>query len=251
MKNKYFLIKVSGIVFLILVVVLYFLLYFLPSIKEISKYKRQLKDKNLQVTDFVKMENSFTFSNEQERNDFNLLERKLTERTPQVRSREDFISLFTRVSDYVQSLAKKDGIFNLVITSDAKEIKVKTGSLATDKKSLEDLLSYSSQRLSVLRRKLEMEERNSQLMEHTTKAPDIGDNIAKLVPGVKYHTMWLSFTGELRNVLQLINHLPWSRYYLCEDQVIISQGDFLPYCIISLRIYYKDLRTDNNNRTNL
>jgi predicted Holliday junction resolvase-like endonuclease len=249
MKNKYFFIKVFGIVFLIMVVILYLLLYFLPSIKEISRYKRQLKDRNLKVADFVKMENAFTFSNEHERSQFKQLEQKLAGRVPEVRSREDFISLFTKVSDYVQNLAKKDGIFNLVITSDSKEIKVKTGSLASDKKSLDDLLSYSSQRLSILRRKMEMEERNSQLMEHTTKPLDIGDNIAKLVKGVKYQTVWLSFTGQLKNVLNLINHLPWSQYYLSVDKVIVSQGDFLPYCIISLRIYYVDFRPNNDKGT--
>ncbi len=240
MKNKYFFIKIAGIAFLILLVISYFLLYFVPSIKEISLYKRQLKDMNLKIADFVKMENNFTFSDSQERSLFQQSREELKKKIPEIRHREDYIALFTRVSDYIQRLAKTDGIFNLVFTSDSQEMQVETGSLATSKKNLDDLLSFSAQRLTAIKKQLAVGDK--------TNDTQIG-GLAGLVPGLKYHTVWISFTGELPSALNFINHIPRSDYFLSEDRVNISSGTGLPYYIVSLKIYYIDLRADLAGQT--
>ncbi|MCP5049489.1 MAG: hypothetical protein GY940_20125 [bacterium] len=239
MKRKYFLIKVLGILAFILVAGLYYLFYFVPSIKDISAYKRQLKDMNLKITDFVKMENSFSFSNEEERGYFRQSEEELKEKIPQIRSREDFLSLVTRVSNQVRNLAKGDGIFNLVLTSRSQDLNINAGSMSTDKKSLEKLLEFSSQQLSILRRKQETETRTLGPNESQgSKSLDKG--LSRLLQGIKTHTLWLSFTGELPNAMNFVNHIPWSNYYLSEDKIIISTGDVLPYYILSLKVWYID-----------
>jgi hypothetical protein len=237
MKNKYFLIKVAGIAFLILLVIIYFLLYFVPTIKEISFQKRQLKDMNLKITDFVKMENIFSFSNSRERNLFQQSQDELKKKIPEIRHREDYIALFTRVSDYIQQLAKKDSIFNLVFTSDSQEMQVETGSLATSKKNLDDLLSFSAQRLDSIKKQ--------QLLEDKSSGTAIG-GLAELVKGLKYHTVWITFTGELPSAMNFVNHIPRCDYFLSEDKILIASGTGLPYYIVSLKIFYVDLRGETD-----
>lgn len=244
MKSKYFLIKVFGFVALLMVILIYFVVYFLPSIKDISRYKRELKDMNLKIVDFVKMEGSFTFSDEAERTYFLLSQEELKGKVPEVKNREDIIALYTRVSNYIQSLAREDGIHNLVVTADSKDLKVNAGSLASDKRTLDDLLVFATRRLAILRKQIDLEERRripSAMDPNLTKGPT---GLASLLPGIKHNTIWLSFTADLRNAVNFINHIPWSNYYLKQDRIMVTEGDVYPYYLVSLRIYYIDQRAE-------
>jgi len=239
MRKRFWLYKIAGIAFLIFVIILYFLLYFLPTVKEISLYKRQFKDMKQKIADYIKMENAFTYSDSQESQYFERSERDLGDRIPKIVNREEFIALFTRVSNEVRDLARQDGIFNLVINSDSEELKVHAGSLSADKKSLDDLLSFAIRRLDQLRKEQEM--RGRQQWE-TTPKPGPQTGLAEVVAGAKYHTVSLSFTGPLKNALTFINHLPWSHYYLRPDQILVNNGEIFPYFIVFIKIYYVDSR---------
>jgi hypothetical protein len=117
MKRKNLLIKIAGILSIIVLIIIYVLLYLFPALKSINRYKRQLKDMNLKILDFAKMESDFTFSNERERSYFTRTDRELPGKIPEVRTREDFITLSTKISNYIQKRAEEDGISNLVMKS--------------------------------------------------------------------------------------------------------------------------------------
>jgi hypothetical protein len=241
MKNKYLLYKLSGIVFLILAIILYFLLYFIPALKSINLYKRQLKDTNLQVADFVEAESNFTFSNQRERHFFTQAEQELKDKIPEVKTREDFIAIFTKISDYIQQCAQGDGIFNLVLKSDSPELSVNASTLSSDKKTLDDLLGFASRRLLELRKEQErLAGRQRGTGGSTATAPKTNSGLSSLVKDVKYQTITLSFSGELKNALNFINHIPWSEYYMSEDKILVSSGELLPYYIVFLKIYFID-----------
>jgi hypothetical protein len=234
MRRKYLFIKIAGIVSLIVIIIIYFLLYFIPSLKSINRYKRQLKDINLKISDFVRMENAFSFSSEQERHLFEQTDLEFTGKFPEVRTREDFITLFTKISNYIRKLAESDGIFNLVLKSDSKDLSVNASTLSSNKNTLDDLLGFATRRLIRLRKE---RQREGEDPEGT-----ITDGISALVKKVRYHTITLSFTGELKKAVNFINHIPWSKYYLSEDMILVSAGDFFPYYIVFLKIYYIDMR---------
>jgi hypothetical protein len=242
MKRKNFFIKFAGIAFLILVLVGYFLVYFLPSVKAINRYKRTLKDMNLKISDFLEMERAFSFSNQVERLYFSRSEQELKIRFPEVRSREEFVALFTKVSDYVRNLAVKDGISNLVLTFGSSEVSDKDGLLSTDKKSLDDLIRFSAQCLDLIRKKMEMEQQNRNFPKPRA-TPRTDGGLASLVKGVKHHTAWLSFTGNSKNAASFINHIPWGDSYLRTDKIVVVDGNLFPYYILLLKIYYIDLRS--------
>jgi hypothetical protein len=233
MTNKYFLIKIFGVASLILIIILYFLLYFIPSVKSINLYKRQLKDLNLKISDFIKMETAFTFSNETERDSIEMVEKELKGKIPEVKNKQDFIRLFTEVSNYIQKLAAKDGIVNMVVNSDSRELRINAGALSTDQKTLNELLNFAFQRSTQFQKEIKGKQ----------SAPGINgasEGISSLAPGIQYQSVTLSFTAPLKNALNFTNHIPWGPYYLTEDKIIISTGSPLPYHIVFLKIYYID-----------
>lgn len=118
MRRKNLFIKIAGILSLIVFIVIYILLYLFPALKSINRSKRQLSDMNLKILDFTRMESDFSFSDEGERSYFAQTDRELMKKIPGVRTREDFITLFTKISDHIKKLAEKDGILDLVIKSD-------------------------------------------------------------------------------------------------------------------------------------
>ena len=115
MRRKNLLIKIAWILSLIFLVIIYVLLYFIPALKSINRDKRRLKDMNIKIMDFTRMESDFSFSDERERNYFARTTRELSDKIPEVKNREDFITLKTKISHNIQKLAGKDGILNLVL----------------------------------------------------------------------------------------------------------------------------------------
>lgn len=117
MRLKNLFTKIAGILSLIVLIIIYVLLYLFPALKSINRQKRQLIDMNLKILDFTRMKSDFSFSNEQERSYFAQTDRELLDKIPEVRSREDFVTISTTISNHIKKLADKDGILNLVIKS--------------------------------------------------------------------------------------------------------------------------------------
>lgn len=234
MRRKYLFIKIAGFLSLIVLIITYFLLYFIPALKSINRYKRQLKDMNLKISDFVRMENAFSFSNEQESSYIEQTDQELIGKIPQVRTREDYFTLFTKIFNYIQTLAETDGILNLVMKSDSQELSMNAGTLSTNKKTIDDLSSFTGRRLTRL---LEEQSRVSKEQKGVQ-----GNGFSARFKNAKSQTITLSFTGELKKAVNFINHIPWSDYYLSEERILVSTGDNFPYYIVFLRIYYIELR---------
>jgi hypothetical protein len=234
MRRKYLFIKIAGFLSLIILLFTYFLLYFIPALKSINRYKRRLKDMNLKISDFVRMESAFSFSNEQERSYIERTDQELRGKIPEVRTREDYITLFTKISNYIQTLAEKDGILTLVMKSDSQELSINTGTFSTNKSTLDDLSNFTGRRLIRL---LEEQNRVSEGQKGV-----MGKRFSARLKNAKSHTITLSFTGEIKNAVNFINHIPWSDYYLSEDRILVSAGYNFPYYIVFLKIYYIELR---------
>lgn len=231
MKNKYFFIKVFGIAFLILIIFAYFLFYFIPSVEGINRYKRDVRDMNFKIKNFLEMEKEFSFTNEREQGLFTAVDEDLKARIPEIKSREELIGLFTEVFDYIKHRARSDGIDNLVLTSNSKELELNATSLYTDKASWTQLLNFANARLT------EVRERTAGVKTTPPSPP--------LLPGMSHQTVFVSFSGPNRKALDFINHLPWSDRYLRPDNILVSAGDIAPYYMVFLNVYYIDLRSQD------
>jgi hypothetical protein len=224
MKKKNVFIKVFGIVFLLSLIFLYLAIYFIPSIENINRRKRELKDMHFKIKNFLEMEKEFSHSNERERLFFNRLDEELGAQVPGVRSKEPFIALFTRVLDYIKNRARADGISNLVFTSDSRELQLNAAPLSTDKRSLKQLFNFAAVCLSDIKSKTA-----------AARSP------APLLENLHYQTVYLAFSGNLPSAVNFINHIPWSDHYIRPDHITVSAGDMSAYYFVFLRVYFIDL----------
>jgi hypothetical protein len=231
MKNKYLLIRIFGFAFLIFIIFAYFLFYFIPSVENINRYKRELRDMNFKIKNFLEIEKEFSFTNEHEQSVFNAVDEDLKSRIPEIKSKEELIGLFTEVFDYIKQRARADGINNLVLTSNSKELELNATSLYTDKASWKQLMNFANARLT------EVRERPAAAKTVPTGAP--------LFPGISHQTVFVSFSGSIRNAMNFINHLPWSDRYLKPDNILVSAGDIAPYYMVFLNVYYMDQRSQD------
>lgn len=229
MKSKNVFIKVFGIVFLLFLVFLYLVIYFIPSIESISRRKRELKDMHFNIENFGEVEKEFSHSNERERAFFNRLDEELGDQVPEVRSKKDLITLFTRVSDYIKERARADGISDLVFALDSSELQLNAAPLSTDKRRLKQLLNFAAVCLSDIK----------------SKTAAAGSS-APLLENLHYRTVYLTFSGNLPNAVNFINHIPWCGHYIRPDHITVSAGDMSAYYFVFLRVYFIDLRSGSS-----
>ncbi|MCP4213241.1 MAG: hypothetical protein GY765_01235 [bacterium] len=240
MKNKYSWLKVAGIAFLITLVVLYMLFYFMPTISETNRLKRKLKDMSSKIDNFLQIEKEFAYSDRQERSYFKLADDEIKSRLPVINSRENFIRLFTDIFDEIKTLAQRDGIYNLMLTSNSSELELNAPPLASDEKSLEELQKFASVRLKRIESKMYRRSKRYKTTR-STKKQDAGEP-APLFKNLSSGTVFVSFSGNLKNAAAFINHIPWSDYYLRVDNITVAACNLAPCFMLHLKIYYIDER---------
>jgi hypothetical protein len=218
MKKKKLFIRVFGIFFLIFFIIAYSLFYFVPTVEKINHHRRNLKDMKLNIEHFLNQETGISFPDERERAIFKEADEALRRKISEVKSREDFIGLFTRVVDYLKKRGRMDGIFNLGITFDSKALELNAATQLTNKKHLEQLLDFSF----------------AGLASPSPSAP---------LEGLNHQAVFLRFSGNLRNALNFINHIPWGDDYIRLDNIRVSPGNVSPYFVVSLNVYFIDFRS--------
>jgi hypothetical protein len=217
MKKKKLFIRIFGIFFLIFFIFAYFLFYFIPTVEKTNRHKRALKDMNLKIENFLDMETEISFSDERERAIFKEADEALRSKIPGIKSKEDFITLFSRVFNYLKKRGRADGVFKLGMTFNSRESGLNATTLLTDKRSLEQLLNSVFVRL----------------------APSPS---ALLLKDLNHQTVFLRFSGNLRSVLNFINHIPWGGDYLRMDNITVYPGKVSPSYLVFLNVYFIDLR---------
>jgi len=217
MKKKKIFIRIFGIFFLIFFVFAYVLFYFVPAVEKINRQKRELKDIKLKTENFLDIETEISFSDERERAIFKGADEALRSKIPEIKNKEDFIALFGRVFDYLKKRGRADGIFNLGMTFDSRELELNATPLLTDKRSLEQLLNSALVRLA---------------------PPSSG----LLLKDLNHQRIFFRFSGNLRSALNFINHIPWSDDYLRPDNITVYSGKVSPGYLVFLNVYFIDLR---------
>lgn len=120
-------IRVTGILSILLLIVLYYLIYFSPTVKSINRIKREVKDINLQTEEFGEIESDLSFPDEKEDEYFKQAEKDFIKKIPRIRGQAGLKKLITKVSDNFSGLAKRDGIANFKIDSRPGEGGIKAG----------------------------------------------------------------------------------------------------------------------------
>lgn len=115
MRKRNLLIRAAAILTILLLIFLYLVFYFFPTVKSINLLKREVKDLNLKMADFGEIESNFSFPDEKEKQYFTAAEKETKREIRQVRGKGDINKLVTAVSGYLQKRAQKDGVTKLTI----------------------------------------------------------------------------------------------------------------------------------------
>jgi hypothetical protein len=67
-------------------------------------------------------------------------------------------------------------------------------------------------------------------------------DLQALVKGTRRSRFVVSFSGELKNALDFLNHLPWGPYYLVADEIRITPGETFPQYVVFVNLYCRDAR---------
>lgn len=184
MRKRNLMIRLTGILSVLLLIVLYLVLYLFPTVKSINRIKRDVKDINLQTEEFGEIESDLSFPDEKEKEYFQRAERDFKKRIAKIKGQAGLTKLKSNISDYFYKLAEQDGIANLKINSRPGEAGIK-----------------------------------------------VGDNL-------KYRNIYLNFSGDLKNALNFINHLPYGDPYLTAGNISLSKENTVPSYSVVVKIYY-------------
>lgn len=243
MKNKYLLIKMAGVGFLILLATVYLLVYFFPALETINGYRRQLKDLNLNISHMLDTEKRFAFPNDQELEYFQHAQKELRRRMPEIQGREEYFRHFTQVFDYIKTRARQDGIQNLVVNTTSNELELNATSLHTDARSLERLLTFTSAQLSEMQKQLQLSVIPVTPTDNAPAPVSAASPVTPpIIPHLSFQSVYLSFSGDMKQALTFLNHLPWGDFYLRPADIIISAGPETPFYMVFLKVYYLDMR---------
>ncbi|MCK5059519.1 MAG: hypothetical protein KAT34_22910 [Candidatus Aminicenantes bacterium] len=121
MKKRNFLIRLTGILSILLLTALYMLLYFFPTVTEINRLKREIKDTRLKIEEFAEIERQFSFPDRKEREYFARAEREFKIKVAKVRGKGELARLIRDISGYFSDLAEKDGVVDLTLKSKIDE----------------------------------------------------------------------------------------------------------------------------------
>lgn len=116
MNKKSIFIKLFWTFVLLSTIFLYIMIYFVPTIEEINRRKRELIDMNFKIENFQETQKTFVFPDEKEIQFLDAADKKLKKHIPALKSKEGLISFFTRVTDEIKKRARADGIMNLRVT---------------------------------------------------------------------------------------------------------------------------------------
>ncbi len=230
MKIKFFNIKVFSFLSFILFVFIYSVFILTPGVKVINNSKRELKDLNLKIRDNVEQNRIFSFLDKKEAHIFRMENLKLRHRIPKIRTRRELTELLNQNFLYFQKLAQKDGIDCLVYIQNYERSEVTSEFYSKNKKKPQYLLDFIKIQLKDIEKK--RSNGNSSLIKY--------EFLIKL-KDLKYHRVFLCFTGNMKSSLNFINHITWGKYYITGDKIIVSHGNVCPIFWMEIKIYFIDL----------
>lgn len=121
MKKRNVLIRLAGTVSILLLIFLYVLLFFFPTVKEINRLKREAKDTRLKIDEFAGIEKQFSFPDKKEKEYFAKAEREFRKRIFKVKGKADLTRFIRGISGYFYDLAEKHGVLILSLKSTIDE----------------------------------------------------------------------------------------------------------------------------------
>lgn len=221
--------KLIGLAGLILLVILWFALFFFPSTIELNKLKREVKDLGDQINQNINAGEAFEYPDTQELERFEASRSQLQTELPRVEHAEGLFRMITQVSGFLKETAAAEGLSNLIVSSNSKDLEINAQALPQTGQDLEELLMFSSTRLRELQ--VEMDRKGVR----GAAVPEVGPF------GLASHTLFMTFTGDLKAALSFLHRLPSLDRSLRIEKLVVGEGRKNPLFLVLVRLYFWDV----------
>ncbi len=208
MKNRYFYLKIFAAVALVAIIVLWVLLFFLPTNRYVYNANKEIKEMKRKIAKYRREKVRFQHANIFEDRSLRDIDQRFRNRFYTVSSKEDMIRLFRKVYDHIQYYEQRAGdqINELQITTE------------------EERKTPQSAYMKAAERKQKME-----------------NPLYQVIPGLNAKTVNLSFNGKIQDSLNFINHITWSHQFIDIKELEITKNYKM-----TIRIYYIDTQGAGN-----
>jgi hypothetical protein len=225
MAQRWF--KLIGLAGLVLLVALWFVLFFFPSTIELNHLKREVRDLGDQIKRNMNAGEVFEFPDTLELGRFQTTETQLQKELPRIEHADGLFRLITQVSGFLKETAAAEGLGNLIVSSNSKDLEINAQALPQTGRDLEELLMFSSSRL----REIQV------LADRGTALPQSGGPF-----GLSSHTLFMTFAGDLKAALSFLHRLPSRNRALRVEKLVLSEGRENPLFLVLVRLYFWDVR---------
>ncbi len=209
MINKYLYIKVSIISAILLSIILWGLLYFFPTNRYIYNSNKKIKELKRIVAKYKRDKSKFHRTNIFEIKLMENMIKRFNDKFYIVNNKENMIHFYRKIYDHIQYYEKQKGdkIIDLQITTETGN-DISRGQY----RNTTDIKKNKSNGL-----------------------------LSQLIPKLEEKLIKLSFNGELKDVLNFINHITWGDLFISIKGLEVSTNFKL-----TIKVYYINDRTKNN-----
>jgi hypothetical protein len=225
MAQRWF--KLIGLAGLVLLVALWFVLFFFPSTVELNHLKREARDLGDQIKGNMNAGEAFEFPDTLELGRFQTTETQLQTELPRIEHADGLFRLITQVSGFLKEAAAAEGLGNLIVSSNSKDLEINAQALPQTGRDLEELLMFSSSRL----REIQVQaDRGAALPQSAGPF------------GLASHTLFMTFAGDLKAALSFLHRLPSLNRALRVEKLVLSEGRENPLFLVLVRLHFWDVR---------
>lgn len=209
--------------FILILLILFFTYWILfPLLEDINRLKREKKDLELKISDLKQMSNRFYPQDKKEevlfKNEDDAMKRSLVS----IDRTQDIKVLADRFRNYVQKLARLQGLpdENYILVAEDKIPEIK----------------------SIPEKSPELRNRAASLFKEIfeRKRGKTKENVLFSPPGLHFRRFVLFWTADMAISLKFLNRLTWGNEYVSLDEVAVYPEEGAPLFMAGLRLYFFD-----------
>jgi len=235
MKKKDFFRRLGWFFLIVLVLLTYLGVYFFPTVIDINRSKREIKDIKMRIQELSQVEDAVLLTNKREKNIFRQTSRKFLSNIPKLKNNKARTIFIQKVVDHIKEIAARERIENMVMMTNGErpEVLYQTHAQSEGKKNI------------LLKQLKHFKQTNQKNPENKNKGSGY---YSHLLVNFSSKVLFTAFESGIKNGSRFINQLPFFSAYIKTERVLLVSGKPLPHFLLKLRVYYREKAKINSTQ---